>query len=148
MTAPKDGLSCPSAQPNMQDARIFGVIGGSAEEPRIAYLKESAVVDPSALEQLGPLEPTQVFRFAARCEESRCVHFNGSRCTLAERIVAKLAPVVDTLPPCLIRPTCRWYAERGAEACLRCPQVVTMVPSGDETLDQVARPDAPDSATA
>jgi hypothetical protein len=147
MSAPKDSLSCPSAQPDMAGARIFGIVSGTADEPRVAYLKESAVVEPSALERLGPVDPTRVFRFAATCEESQCVHFNGSRCTLAERIVAKLAPVVDALPPCLIRPTCRWYAERGAEACLRCPQVVTQVPTGD-ALDQVARPDAPESASA
>ena len=131
----------------MEGARIFGVISGTAAEPRVAYLKESAVVEPSALERVGSVDPTRVFRFAATCEESQCVHFNGSRCTLAERIVAKLAPVVDTLPPCLIRPTCRWYAERGAEACLRCPQVVTMVPPGD-TLNQVADPEARESASA
>ncbi|MBL8345292.1 MAG: hypothetical protein JNN03_07610 [Rubrivivax sp.] len=41
-----------------------------------------------------------------------------------------LEPVVDHLPPCLLRATCRWRAERGPEVCLRCPQVATMVPEG------------------
>jgi hypothetical protein len=140
MSDDESTLSCPSAQPDMDGARVFGLIEGSAEAPRIAYLKESAVVDEAILENLGPLEPTQVFRFAAKCEESRCAHFNGTRCTLAERIVEKLEPVVDVLPPCLIRPTCRWHAERGPAACLRCPQVVTMIPEGDDALNRAARP--------
>src|SRR5262245_54472478 len=124
----KSGRSCPSAQPDMEGARIFGVLTGTPEEPRVAYLMQTAAVDPEQLPELGTLEPTQVFRFAARCEESRCAHFDGLRCTLARRIVEQLDPVVDDLPPCLIRPTCRWYAEEGGEACRRCPQVITMVP--------------------
>jgi len=31
----------------------------------------------------------------------------------------------DGLPPCLIRASCRWYAERGAAACRACEYVVT-----------------------
>src|SRR5262249_21557802 len=132
---------CPSAQPDMEDARPFAVIGGTPEEPRVAYLKDNAVVGPAVLEQLGSVAPTRVFRFAAKCEEAQCVHFNGQRCTLAQRMLEKPEPVVELLPPCLIRPSCRWYAEQGAEACRRCPQVVTMVPKGDDPLNHVALPD-------
>lgn len=139
-------LSCPSAQPDMDGARVFGVIGGSETEPRVAYLKESAVVDSSLFEKLGPLKPTHMFRFAAKCEESRCAHYNGERCTLAQHIVKMLDPVVDLLPPCLIRPTCRWFAEAGREACLRCPQVVTMIPKGHDKLNQAARVESNEGA--
>jgi hypothetical protein len=132
-------LSCPSAQPDMEGATIFGVIGGSVEEPRVEYLKQNAVVDPSVLGHLGNLQPTHVFRFSAKCEEYRCAHFNGQRCTLAQRIVAKLEPVVDVLPPCVVRPSCRWFAEVGAEACRRCPQVVTLIPKRDDKLNEAAR---------
>jgi hypothetical protein len=147
MTAERTRLSCPSAQPDMQDARPFAVISGTAEAPRVAYLKESAVVGPEAFARLGSLNPTQVFRFAATCEAARCVHYTGQRCALAERIVEQLAPVVDALPPCLIRPTCRWYAEQGGEACRRCPQVVTMVSKADDPLNRGALPDVPPAHT-
>jgi hypothetical protein len=132
----------------MEGATVFGVIGGSVEEPRVEYLKQSAVVDPSVLGKLGDLQPTHVFRFSAKCEEYRCAHFNGQRCTLAQRIVEKLDPVVDVLPPCLVRPTCRWFAEAGAEACRRCPQVVTLIPKGDDKLNEAARVEAPAAAVA
>lgn len=135
-------LSCPSAQPDMADARVIGVLSGTSEAPRVAYLKDEARIDPANLPDLGPLEQTQVFRFAARCEETHCAQFREGRCSLGARIVAGLDPVVDALPSCLIRATCRWHAEQGREACLRCPQVVTLVPHGQGPLAAVAaRPD-------
>jgi hypothetical protein len=146
MSTEESGLSCPSAQPDMPGAHVIGVISGTAEEPRIAYLKQSAQVPASALASLGDLAPTQVFRFAARCEEHRCVHFNGERCSLGERIVRTLDPVVDALPTCQIRPTCRWHAEQGGEACRRCPQVITMIPRADNKLNRAAMPDSPGRA--
>lgn len=124
--------SCPSAQPDMDGARVFGVLSGTPEAPRIAYLKAGISVDATAADLAG-LPPTQVFRFAARCETSRCVHFNGQQCTLAARVVDELPEVVEALPACTIRPTCRWYLEQGAAACRRCPQVVTMVPAAQES---------------
>ena len=133
-------LSCPSAQPDMEGARAFGIISGTPEEPRVAYLRADAVVTRAMLAKLGPTDPKHVFRFAATCEEARCAHYDGRRCTLAQRIVEKLDPVVDALPSCLIRPTCRWYAEQGGAACHRCPQVVTMIPRGDDRLNQAAQP--------
>ena len=125
----------------MPGARAIGVISGSAEEPRIAYLKATARVPDSVFAGLGALQPTQVFRFAARCEEHRCGHFDGKRCTLGERIVKMLDPVVDALPSCQIRSTCRWHAEQGDAACRRCPQVVTMIPRADNKLNRAATPD-------
>jgi hypothetical protein len=126
----------------MEGARVFGVIGGTPQEPRVAYLRADALVTRAMLEKLAPVDPTHVFRFAAPCEEARCVHYDGQRCLLAGRIVEKLDPVVDALPPCLIRSTCRWYAEQGAAACHRCPQVLTTIPKAEDRLNQAARPPA------
>jgi len=128
MDTDDSGLSCPSAQPDMEDAEIFGVVAGTPEEPRLAYLKKSAQVDEAMLRSLGPLDPTQVFRYTGRCENSRCAQFANGRCSLGRLIVERLPEVVDSLPSCRIRATCRWFAEEGEAACLRCPQVVTLVP--------------------
>jgi len=141
MGAPTDGTSCPSAQPDMENARIFGVLSGDLGAPRVAYLAHDAVVDEATLASLDGVAPTEVFRFSAKCEERRCSHYDGVHCTLAERIKSALKPVVDRLPPCTVRPTCRWYLEQGGEICLRCPQVVTLnVASGDEALRHAATP--------
>jgi hypothetical protein len=138
------GPLCPSAQPDMEDARIFGVLSGTAAEPRIAYLEAGVAVDAEVAGRTGDLAPTQLFRFAAKCEERRCSHFDGARCSLAERVVALLPVVVEMLPRCQIRVGCRWFAEQGGDACKRCPQVVTMIPKDDDALNKAAMPtDAP-----
>jgi|RhiMethySRZTD1v2_1073278.scaffolds.fasta_scaffold256219_2 hypothetical protein len=118
-------VMCPSAQPGMKDPRLIGVVTHDEGEPRIAYLNEQVPITEELLVQIGPAQPSQVFRIAAHCEEKRCTHFNGQRCKLATRIVEVLPAVVDALPHCLIRSSCRWYAQEGKEACFRCPQVVT-----------------------
>lgn len=137
MSDKRPTYECPSAQPDMAGARVFGVLSGTDQEPRVAYLKPGVRVPKSMLDKLGTLEPTQVFRLAASCEEHRCSHFEGARCRLGERIARQLEPVVDVLPPCQIRVSCRWFAEQGGEVCLRCPQIVTRVPS-DDALSRIA----------
>ena len=128
-------LFCPSAQPNMEDARVLGVVGGTPEAPALAYLNERLAVSDELLASTAPAKPTQVFRFAARCEESKCCHFDGAKCNLATRIVQILPAVTEALPACLIRPECRWYEQEGRAACMRCPQVITetYVPSEEFT---------------
>ena len=148
VTGSASPLTCPSSQPDITDARIFGVIGGTPQEPRVGYLKADAVVTPELMDQLGEVEPTQVFRFAGRCEEGRCAQFANGRCSLGERI-AKFLPVVsETLPSCLIRATCRWHAESGPAACLRCPQVTTLVEESQNPLRRVAAPALPEHTSA
>ena len=137
----KTNLLCPSAQPDMDDARVFAVVAGTPEEPRVAYLKQNAVVTDEMIGQLDGLEPTQVFRYSARCEESRCAQFCEGRCSLGQRIADQLAPVIEDLPSCQIRPSCRWYAEQGGAACRRCPQIVTLVPADQAQLRNVALPE-------
>jgi hypothetical protein len=125
----------------MEDARAFALRMGTDAEPRVAYLERDVVVDEQTLEQLGGLHPTEVFRYSARCEEERCSHFDGIRCTLASRVRRSLKPVTASLPPCSVRATCRWFTQEGREICLRCPQVLTLnVGSDDDTLRKAAAP--------
>lgn len=131
-------FSCPSAQPDMQEARIFGVLSGSAEAPRVAYLKAEAVIPAAQVPDTGGLNPIEAFRFAARCEGHRCGQFADGRCSLGQRLVEGTDAVVDTLPSCTIRASCRWHAEQGRQACLRCPQVVTLIPRGSDRLSRAA----------
>jgi len=131
-------MKCPSAQPDMEESHPFGVISGSAKETRIAFFKKSALTAFDWRDRFNGLDATQLFRFAARCEEDRCRHYNGARCSLGQRVLEQLPAVVESLPPCLIRNECRWFAERGGEVCLRCPQVVSLIPAADTELNRVA----------
>jgi len=118
-------LLCPSAQEEMAESVIFGIVGGTETEPRVAYLVEPQIVTDELLELTQPVKPTEVFRIAAPCAGSACKHFDGSNCRLASRIVRLLPKVVEVLPPCRIRPNCRWWQQEGKQACKRCPQIVT-----------------------
>lgn len=131
-------LDCPSAQPDMEGARPFGVISGTAEETRVAFFRKSTLDNFDWRKDFGTRDATRLFRFGARCEESGCQHFGSGRCNLGARIQRELPAVVDALPPCLLRPTCRWFAEQGGSVCLRCPQVITMIPEADTPLNHVA----------
>ncbi len=122
----------------MEGARPFGVISGTVESTRIAFFKKAALDGFNWREKFSDAEATRVLRFGARCEEARCGHFDGSRCSLGKRVRDVLPAVVDAPPTCLLRPKCRWHAEQGAEVCLRCPQVVTTIPEADTPLNTVA----------
>jgi hypothetical protein len=131
---------CPSAQPDMADAVILGVRGGSVDTPFVSYLERPEPVSAELLALSQPLLPTEVYRFAARCEEHACRHFDGSNCNLATRIVQILPAVAEALPPCKIRHECRWFQQEGRAACLRCPQVITQVENAGEQFRLVATP--------
>lgn len=142
----KDGIVpptspfCPSAQPEMAGSVVFGVVSGTVEEPQLAYLTEPQPVSDELLALAGPVKPTEVFRFAAPCAGHACQHFDGANCLLATRIVQLLPTAVERLPPCRLRPRCRWWQQEGKAACMRCPQVVTENYKPSEKARQAADP--------
>jgi hypothetical protein len=115
-------------------------VGGTAEQPRVAWLEEPVPVTGELLALAGPAQPTQVLRIAAACQEGACLHFDGSDCRLAKRLVQLLPAVADSLPPCRIRAECRWFLQEGRAACYRCPQIVTYLMSPSEELRSAALP--------
>jgi hypothetical protein len=133
-------LLCPSAQPEMRNSVVIGVMTEEKAGTRLAYLEVPQPVTEDLLALAAPVRPTQVFRFAAVCETSACVHFDGEHCRLASRVVQMLPVVVDTLPPCQIRRSCRWFAEQRSAACRRCPQIATYSPAATESETRVANP--------
>ena len=118
-------LSCPSADPGWEDAQLLGVVAGTSQAPETLFIGPRPA-DPALLALAAPATPAEVFRFTARCREGACGNFAGGQCRVAAAVVGHLSPVVDgALPRCGIRAHCRWWHEQGAEACRRCPAVVT-----------------------
>jgi hypothetical protein len=117
---------CPSAQPGMERCQVLGVVQRDGPQPLVLYLREPTPATDAVLAMAAPLKPTEVFRLSARCAEHQCPHFDGADCQLASRIVQRVAPAVDTLPPCNIRRECRWFSQEGGAACLRCPGITTV----------------------
>jgi hypothetical protein len=127
----------------MAGSQVFGIVGGSAEEPRVGYLTEPLPVTREVLALAQPVRSGEVFRIAAPCAGHGCQHFDGSRCRLVQRIVRSLPVVVDELPPCALRPACLWFHQEGRAACQRCPQVVSETCGPSEALLQAADPASP-----
>ena len=131
---------CPSARPEWIGSIVFGVVSGTVEDPRVAYLPKPQPVTDELIAQASPVTPTEVFRTAAACAKSDCQHFDGKDCRLAMRIVEKLPAVVEGLPPCSIRRDCRWWQQEGKAACMRCPQVITDNYNASGLIVEVATP--------
>jgi len=127
----------------MRGSVVFGVVIGSVEAPCVGYLDEPVATTPELLARAGPVKPTEVFRFAAPCAESACQHFDGSKCRLAQKIVQLVPAVIEILPACKVRASCRWWLQEGKAACLRCPGVVTEDYRPSDEIREAARPAAP-----
>jgi hypothetical protein len=129
---------CPSAQADWPDGVVFGIVGGTVEDPWVEHLAETLPVDDELLVLTEPVTPAEVLRIAAPCLCSGCVHFEANTCQLARRVVESLPAVVETLPRCSIRPKCRWWLQEGPAACNRCPQIVTDNYSASEDMRAAA----------
>jgi hypothetical protein len=117
---------CPSAQPGMDNCKVLGVVERDGPKPLLLYLRSPVPATEAVLAMTAPLKPTEVYRLSATCAEHQCPHFDGADCQLGRRIVQRLAPAVDALPPCIIRKDCRWFSQEGSAACLRCPEITTV----------------------
>ncbi len=124
-------FSCPSAPSDGEDCKVFGIVGGTPDKPQVSYLGKGVEVPPEALTPPPGIAPTRIFRFSGGCVASGCSQFSGGQCQLGKKVERFLEPVVDQLPACTIRATCRWYAENGRSICFKCPQVITTVYEGD-----------------
>lgn len=124
----------------MPGAQVFGIVTGTEAEPAVAWLERPVPVTPELMAKTGEIEPQRIFRITAKCQESGCVHFEGSRCKLVRRIINVLPAVVESLPACSLRADCRWFTQEGREACLRCPQVVTHSYEPSEKVVEAATP--------
>jgi hypothetical protein len=118
----REGLVCPSG------AAVAGaeLLGAFDAQGKLIRFSETFKIDAKFVEvaNLGR-SPTKRFRFVQPCIEDQCAHWKGSHCGIAEHAAKSLEVSARRLPPCRIRQTCRWFHERGADACAACTYVVT-----------------------
>ncbi|MEQ1529463.1 MAG: nitrogen fixation protein [Methylococcales bacterium] len=118
---------CPSAPADWEGSQVIGIMTGTVDEPKLAYMDKPQPVTAQLLDLAKPVNPGEVFRFSAPCANTGCAHFMAeeSKCRFAEKVVRFAPVVVEQLPACSIRPECRWWQQEGKAACFRCPQMVT-----------------------
>ncbi len=93
---------------------------------RVAYARNRVVIDEDfvAVAKQGDAAEKR-FRFSSLCVEKGCAQWDGSKCGVIEKLLDLAPDLGDVLPECSIREECRWFEQRGAEACRVCPYVIT-----------------------
>jgi hypothetical protein len=123
-------LLCPSAPADVK-AILLGVV---QPDGSVAFMKDRIEVTREFLDiATKGRAPETRFRFSSACRGSACKQWANGGCSLPKRL-ADMVPRTDAtdapLPGCSIRAQCRWFYQRGSDACRICPVVVTR---GDST---------------
>lgn len=116
--------ACPSA-PCEEGALLVGVKSASG---RLAYIQPPTRIDAEFVERArAEGRPESRFRFSLPCSEAGCPQWTGTGCGVVDHVIEeqRAAPApAGPLPTCAIRRTCRWFSQRGPQACGVCPLVV------------------------
>jgi hypothetical protein len=123
---PPEELLCPSGR-CASGSQLIGIVGSDG---RLGYVTPPLEVDANFVEiSKRGRAPESRFRFAEPCLGQTCQHWADNECGLIGRLSAgagnQLALSEESeLPRCGIRSRCRWFSQRGREACGVCPLVV------------------------
>jgi hypothetical protein len=122
---PSEELLCPSGRCAV-GSRLIGIVGADG---RLGYVTPPLDVDANFVElSKRGRDPESRFRFTEPCLGQACEHWVDHECGLIGRMCASVANVSDPedsdLPRCGIRSQCRWFSQRGRQACAVCPLVV------------------------
>ncbi len=122
-----DRHACPSGRGRV-GAHLLGFQTGSG----LAFVDPPLPVTPDFLERVAATggEAEARFRFTEPCVERGCAQWGAKGCGVIEKLLsAKEEPgapaATGDVPPCALRSRCRWFAQRGGEACRLCTYVVT-----------------------
>lgn len=137
MTPPAErGGTCPSGRCR-EGATLLGIVG---PDGRLGHLDPPIPVDAGfAAKARKGRDPESRFRFAEPCGRSGCAQWDEDHCGLIEEILVAREPQPPTgLVRCGIRPSCQWFAQRGAAACEVCPLVVRVrrVPAAGQPIEK------------
>ena len=119
-----DRILCPSSRAK-PGARLIGV---RQDNGAVAILPQPLHIDEHFIEIANRSSPAeQKFRFTHKCVESGCTQWTGSRCGVADNVLALAEgmQLQEGIPSCGIRHQCRWYNQNGENACKVCPLVIT-----------------------
>ncbi|TDE14529.1 hypothetical protein [Dyadobacter psychrotolerans] len=119
-----ESLLCPSYL-SKPGAQLFGI---QNSEGTIDYLKETITVDQTFTEAAKTGRPAEErFRFAGKCIEKGCHQWNDQehQCGLVGAIIERMNnPVTNAVLHCPIKARCRWFAQKGIQACANCNDVI------------------------
>jgi len=122
---------CPSS-PCAPGSVLLGVV---QEDATVAFLAKRFEIDETFVKAANQgRSPQSRFRFASPCIEKGCHHWGDGRCRIVDSVLcetprddAASSGNVADLPRCSIRSQCRWFEQRGVEACGACSMVITQL---------------------
>lgn len=119
-------LACPSARAEPGNLLFGHVVDRHVQRLGTPLAVTAEFIDAVAAN--GP--PERRFRFAGTCHEGRCTQWTGTGCGVIERVLSETRGDNRTaeqtaLPCCFLRASCRWFSQRGRDACTACSVVVT-----------------------
>lgn len=128
--------ACPSSTCET-GASVIGIVN---HEGVVAILPQTIEVTDEfiAIASRGNA-PEKRFRFTNKCVENGCRQWNGSRCTVIDKVLQMNESFVSSLnlPACDIRNNCRWYHQAAHKACAVCPFIITDSLMADEQEEMV-----------
>lgn len=116
-------ILCPSS-PLHEGAILVGI---RMPDGRVAFASDRIIVDAEFVQiARSGRSPESRFRFGSACAKTGCAQWSGGRCGVIDRLM-EAAPreASAELPECSLRSQCRWFYQRGADACAVCPEVLT-----------------------
>jgi hypothetical protein len=124
---PIERATCPSGRCK-EGSVLLGIVG---QDGVLGYVTPAMTIDAEFVSRARRgRTPESRFRFAEPCAEGRCAQWADDRCGLIDELLASskgsaaAAQSLSPLPRCSIRRSCRWFKQRGPDACRICPLVV------------------------
>lgn len=125
--AATESLTCPSS-----DGAIGNLlIGIVCSDGTVAATRPPLGIDDDFVKKASVSSdqpPETRFRFAGPCVTTACQQWAGTRCAIGDLVANASTTTAGHLPPCDIRPTCRWWSQNGPAACRSCALVVHTPP--------------------
>ena len=111
-------MTCPS-YPQSSSTTAFAL--KTKKQKRYTFLDAPIdVVEMENLSQSG--DQDHPYRLMGKCITSNCFHWSGSSCQLGEAVASvRIRKKNDA--QCVIRASCRWYAENSVDACSTCSYI-------------------------
>lgn len=123
----KDSIMCPSNRCK-PGSKLLGI---RQDDGTVGILPETLPINKDFIDKVNNHErpPEQRFRFTNKCIENGCNQWNGQGCGVIDQVIQYLDKVTtsDALPKCSIRVQCRWFLQKGADACKICPYILTEI---------------------
>ncbi|MCX4778970.1 hypothetical protein [Streptomyces sp. NBC_01264] len=121
--ADREQLWCPSGSAYAPESLVLAVRDGLDGPP--AYLPAPRPAAEALAGLPAGVEPRRLLRLASHCVP-HCLNREADTCTLATRLTAtSRSGSEQALPPCHLRPRCKWWTQSGPPACQACPEVAT-----------------------